>query len=138
MSYSLSCVSSVADFMWKVFRNPQAETENQEDTVVLEEVAPKTAMEVEDNPDPAGSEVLMADENIADNEDEGRIVQGGVGTKIFIFDEISESPQRSLPVFFISKKPLFPIKKNTPLKGVFAKIKGGIGLRRKISAFVSY
>ena len=95
MSYSLSCVSSVADFMWKVFRNPQAETENQEDTVVLEEVAPKTAMEVEDNPDPAGSEVLMADENIADNEDEGRIVQGGVGTKIFIFDEISESPQRS-------------------------------------------
>ncbi len=34
--------------MWEVFRNPQAETENQEDNVVLEEVAPKTAMEVED------------------------------------------------------------------------------------------
>ena len=43
-------MTSVADF-----KNPQAETENHEDNVVLEEVAPKTAMEVEDNPDPPGS-----------------------------------------------------------------------------------
>ena len=56
--------------------------------VVLAEVVPETAMEVEDNHDPAGSEVLTAAEHVADNEDEGRIVQGGFGTKIFIFDQI--------------------------------------------------
>ena len=62
MSYSLSTQLKEYDKCGR-FRNPQAETENQEDNVLLEEVAPKTAMEVEDNPDPAGSEVLTADEN---------------------------------------------------------------------------
>ena len=52
-------------------RNPKAETKNQEDNVVLEKVVTEAAMEVEDNHEPAGSEVLTADENIADNEDEG-------------------------------------------------------------------
>ena len=54
MSYSLSTQLKEYDKCGR-FRNPQAETENQEDNVVLEEVAPKTAMEVEDNPDPPGS-----------------------------------------------------------------------------------
>ena len=54
-----------------MFRNPKAETKNQEDNVVLEEVVTEAAMEVEDNHEPTGSEVLTADENIADNEDEG-------------------------------------------------------------------